>query len=92
MIAIWHFLVHVTGCDYGLPYGHFGWYNLHSGFLGVVTGLSIFGGIGSLRARARRHHEAAMAQAERHHQERLDQADRHHEALKQHIASHLGPR
>lgn len=36
MIALLHWLSHVTGCDYGLPYGHFAWYNLWSGFAGGV--------------------------------------------------------
>jgi hypothetical protein len=34
--AFLHWLCHVTGCDYGLSYGHFGWYNLWSGFAGGV--------------------------------------------------------
>jgi hypothetical protein len=32
LIAVLHWLSHITGCDYGLPYGHFSWYNLYSGF------------------------------------------------------------
>lgn len=31
---LWRWLVHVTGSDYGLPYGHFGFYNFWSGFAG----------------------------------------------------------
>jgi hypothetical protein len=47
MIVIWHWLVHVTGCDYGLPYGHFAWYNLYSGFAAsypyvVIPGAALF--------------------------------------------------
>lgn len=33
MIA-WHWVVHVLGIDYGLPFGHWGWYNLWSGVAG----------------------------------------------------------
>jgi hypothetical protein len=31
---IWHFLVHIGGVDYGLPYGKWGWYNFWSGIAG----------------------------------------------------------
>ncbi len=31
MISLWHWIVHVTGCDYTAPYGHFVWYDFHSG-------------------------------------------------------------
>lgn len=27
-LGFWHWLVHVTGCDYGAPYGHFVFYDL----------------------------------------------------------------
>jgi hypothetical protein len=33
----WHWLDHVTGSDYGLPYGHFGFYNFWSGFGSDLT-------------------------------------------------------
>jgi hypothetical protein len=33
---IWRWLVHVMGVDYGLPYGHWGWYNFHSGFGSII--------------------------------------------------------
>jgi hypothetical protein len=32
--GLWHWLVHVTGCDYGLPYGHFSPYDFWSGVAG----------------------------------------------------------
>jgi hypothetical protein len=32
MLSLWYFLVHVTGEDYGAPYGHWVWYNFYSGF------------------------------------------------------------
>lgn len=35
MLAFWHWLVHIIGADYGLPYGHWGWYNFHSGIGGA---------------------------------------------------------
>lgn len=41
-MVIVHWLCHILGFDYGLPYGSFGWYNAWSGFLGDVV---IFGGI-----------------------------------------------
>lgn len=34
MLTAWHWLVHVAGCDYGLPYGRFGFYNFWSGIAG----------------------------------------------------------
>jgi hypothetical protein len=39
--AVLHWLAHVTGCDYGLPYGRFSWYNLYSGFGGSVPDIMI---------------------------------------------------
>lgn len=44
LVAVLHWLSHVTGCDYGLPYGHFAWYNLYSGFAASYPWL-ILGGI-----------------------------------------------
>lgn len=41
--AVWHWLVHVTGCDYGAPYGHFVFYNFWSGIAGsFLVGLSVW--------------------------------------------------
>lgn len=34
MTALWHLLVHLAGIDYGLPYGHWSWYNFWSGIAG----------------------------------------------------------
>jgi hypothetical protein len=33
-MSVWHLLVHLMGVDYGLPYGHWGWYNFWSGIAG----------------------------------------------------------
>lgn len=33
-MTAWHFIVHILGVDYGLPYGHWGWYNFWSGIAG----------------------------------------------------------
>jgi hypothetical protein len=41
LAAFARWLCHVTGCDYGLPYGHFAWYNLYSGFGGSVPDVMI---------------------------------------------------
>ena len=30
-MSLWHLIVHLLGVDYGLPYGHWGWYNFWSG-------------------------------------------------------------
>lgn len=44
-MAWWHWLIHVAGIDYGLPYGTWSWYNAYSGIGGalpdvlMVTGL-----------------------------------------------------
>lgn len=45
MGALWHWLVHVTGCDYGAPYGHFVWYDLYSGFAASYPWLLLGGGL-----------------------------------------------
>jgi hypothetical protein len=43
VLAPWHFLVHLTGCDYGLPYGHFSPYDFWSGVAGsFVIGALVF--------------------------------------------------
>ena len=43
MIPLWHWLVHVTGCDYGLPYGRFGFYNFWSGIAGsFLVGMGVW--------------------------------------------------
>jgi hypothetical protein len=43
-MTLWHWLVHVTGCDYGLPYGRFGFYNFWSGVAGsfLVNMIAVF--------------------------------------------------
>lgn len=43
-LAAWHWAVHVTGCDYGLPYGRFGFYNFWSGVAGsfLVSLVAVF--------------------------------------------------
>lgn len=33
-MTLWHLIVHLMGVDYGLPYGHWGWYNFWSGIAG----------------------------------------------------------
>jgi len=43
MIII-HWLNHIMGSDYGLPYGHFAWYNLWSGFMGAVPDILLITG------------------------------------------------
>jgi hypothetical protein len=46
MLAVWHWLVHFLGVDYGVAYGHWIWYNFWSGVAGsflvgaVVVGSS----------------------------------------------------
>jgi hypothetical protein len=46
VIPLWHWLVHVTGSDYGAPYGHFVPYDFYSGSgsdLGeLAIGLGLF--------------------------------------------------
>lgn len=43
MLALWRFLVHISGIDYGLPYGHWGWYSFWSGIAGsFVIGALVF--------------------------------------------------
>jgi hypothetical protein len=38
------FLVHVMGADYGLPYGHWGWYDFWSGIAGsFLVNMAAFG-------------------------------------------------
>ena len=45
MIAVLHFLIHIFGIDYTLPYGHWGWYDFWSGVAGsFLVGLSVYGG------------------------------------------------
>lgn len=44
MTPFWHWLVHVLGIDQGLPYGHWNWYNLHSGFGGSIYLAAAVGG------------------------------------------------
>jgi hypothetical protein len=39
--VIWHLL----GFDYGLPYGHFAWYNAWSGFGSDIGEVAIVGGL-----------------------------------------------
>lgn len=34
MTAVWHWVVHQMGVDYGAPYGHWIWYNFWSGIAG----------------------------------------------------------
>jgi hypothetical protein len=46
MLAVWHFIVHILGVDYGLPYGHWGWYNFHSGFAGSWEVGAVVAGVG----------------------------------------------
>lgn len=44
MIAvIWRWLVHTGGIDYGLPYGHWGWYSFWSGIAGsFLVGVTVW--------------------------------------------------
>lgn len=42
---MWHWLIHVLGIDYGLPYGHWNWYNAWSGFGSDVGEVAILGGL-----------------------------------------------
>jgi hypothetical protein len=44
-VTFWHWLVHVTGCDYGASYGHFTWYDLWSGFAASYPYLLIPGAV-----------------------------------------------
>ena len=39
MAVAWRWLIHVGGIDYGLPYGHWSWYNFWSG----IGGSFLFG-------------------------------------------------
>jgi hypothetical protein len=44
VIQLWHFIVHIMGVDYGLPYGRWGWYNFWSGIAGsFLVGAVVFG-------------------------------------------------
>lgn len=52
MIPLLHWIDHIIGADYGLPYGHFGFYNVESGSGSDVGELAIVGG---LIAMIRRH-------------------------------------
>ena len=87
MIALWYALAHFMGADYGLPYGHWGWYNFHSGFgSGYVA---IGAGFVTLIMRQGRHHRERIAQSARQHRDLLEQAALHHEESKAHLAQHL---
>lgn len=44
-MAFLHWLVHVTGSDYGLPYGHFSFYDLLSGSASDLGKLALFGAL-----------------------------------------------
>lgn len=43
MTVLWHWLVHVSGSDYGLPYGTFSFYDFWSGVAGsFLVGLVVY--------------------------------------------------
>ena len=87
MTVIWHALVHFLGADYGLPYGHWGWYNFHSGFGGAYV--AIGAGFITLIRRQGRHHRERLAQSARQHRDLIEQQKLHHEDMKAHLAQHL---
>jgi hypothetical protein len=42
-MVVLHFLIHIFGIDYALPYGRWGWYNFWSGVSGsCLTGAGAF--------------------------------------------------
>jgi hypothetical protein len=44
-VTVLHWLIHVTGSDYGLPYGHFSWYDCLSGAGSDLGELALFGAL-----------------------------------------------
>lgn len=40
-VWFWHWVSHTIGADYGLSYGHWGWYNFWSGFGSDLTYIGI---------------------------------------------------
>ena len=87
MIAVWYALVHWMGADYGLPYGHWSFYDFHSGFGSGY--LAIGGGFVTLIVRQGRHHRERIAQSARQHRDLLEQQNTHHAEMKAHLAQHL---
>lgn len=47
-VSAWHWLIHVAGVDYGLPYGHWGWYNAWSGIGSDLGELTLAGGLAAV--------------------------------------------
>lgn len=45
MTSLLHWIDHVLGADYGLPYGHWGWYNVESGSGSDLSEVAIFAGL-----------------------------------------------
>jgi hypothetical protein len=75
-MAFWHWLSHVTGCDYGLPYGHFTWYNFYSGVGGAAPDILLLIGLVTWYAHRTCHvhrcwrpakHQAGIFRVCRHH-------------------------
>lgn len=88
-MIVLHFLAHIFAFDYGLPYGHFGWYNGWSAFLsaGVLTATGTAASL-LIRRVMRKHHAERLAQAATHHREHLAVLRDHHQALLDQAAAH----
>lgn len=45
---IWPWIVHILGIDFTVPFGHFVWYNLWSGFGSDLGEIAIVGGLATI--------------------------------------------
>lgn len=77
MTWLWHLL----GFDYGLPYGHVGWYNMWSGFGSDVGEVVIIGGLIQM---FRKHncHQQGCWRIGKHQVDGSPWCSRHHEAAR----------
>ena len=48
MPPVWPWFVHFLGVDFGVPYGHWIWYNFWSGFGSDLQEFSVLGAVGAI--------------------------------------------
>ena len=59
-LAVWHWFVHVSGSDYGFPYGHFVFYDFESGSGSDLAEFAIIGSVFTLVATLLRKHNCEV--------------------------------
>lgn len=90
-MAFWHWLVHVTGSDYGLPYGHFSFYDLLSGSASDLGELALIGAILGAFAAWYRRNNCHVASCRRISHRQVSGLDDHGQPVIYHICRRHNP-